>query len=153
MMLNYSPINRCQGAVLVVSLLLLMVITILGIAGLSNTTFEERMASNAQFMERAFQAANSEIENKLDEFRDDISPLIAALPPASGPQTLSESYSEANLTKAVTLTFIQQGVAPGYSIGKVIGLYFQLNAQANMTSVGAASNQTQGIMRAAPKGL
>ena len=86
MMLNYSPINRCQGAVLVVSLLLLMVITILGIAGLSNTTFEERMASNAQFMERAFQAANSEIENKLGEFRDDISPLIAALPPASGPR-------------------------------------------------------------------
>ena len=111
------------------------------------------MASNAQFMERTFQAANSQIENNINAFRDNISLLIAALQPASGPQTLSASISEPNLTQAVTLTFIQQGVAPGYSIGKVVGLYFQLNAQANMTSVGAASNQTQGIMRAAPKGL
>jgi type IV pilus assembly protein PilX len=153
MMLNYYPFNRCQGAVLVVSLLFLIVITVLGIAGLRNTTFEERMASNAQFMERAFQAANSEIEIKMDELRDDMSPLIAALSPSNGAQTLTEAYSEANLVKTITLTHTQEGVAPGYSIGKVIGLYFELDVQANMASVGATSDQTQGIMRVAPKGL
>lgn len=157
MMLNYYPSNRCQGAVLVVSLLFLIVITVLGIAGLRNTTFEERMASNAQFMERVFQAANSEIEIKLDDLRDDLrgvnSPLIKALSPSNGAQTLTEAYSEANLVKTITLTHTQEGVAPGYSIGKVIGLYYELDVQANMASVGATSNQTQGIMMVAPKGL
>lgn len=54
---------RCQrkerGVVLVISLIVLLVVTLIGIAGMSSSVLQERMASNAQNANRAFQAAES----------------------------------------------------------------------------------------------
>ena len=47
------------GAVLIVSLVLLLVLTILGVSGVQNTTMEERMAGNYRDRFSAFQAAEA----------------------------------------------------------------------------------------------
>ncbi len=47
------------GAVLVVSLIVLLVLTLLGVAGMNSSMMQERMAANAQHSNRAFQAAES----------------------------------------------------------------------------------------------
>lgn len=54
-----------QGAVLIVGLLLLVVITVLAVSGMNTATTELAMARNDQTYENAFQAAESGLENAL----------------------------------------------------------------------------------------
>ena len=51
-----------QGAALIVGLVLLMVLTVLGISGMNSSTLELTMASNAQYHQDAFQAAETGID-------------------------------------------------------------------------------------------
>jgi type IV pilus assembly protein PilX len=48
-----------NGAALITSLIMLLVMTLLATTTMNNATLEERMTSNAAFRERAFQAAES----------------------------------------------------------------------------------------------
>lgn len=60
---NMSPSRHTQqGAALIVGLVLLMVLTVLGISGMNSSTLELTMASNAQFHQDAFQAAETGID-------------------------------------------------------------------------------------------
>jgi len=54
--------NDQRGAVLVVGLVLLMVLTVLGVSGMNTATLELTMASNAQSHQNAFQAAETGID-------------------------------------------------------------------------------------------
>jgi len=55
---NFLP-TRQSGFVLIVSLILLLVLTLLGLAAAQSTSLEERMASNARNHDMAFQAAEA----------------------------------------------------------------------------------------------
>lgn len=55
---NYQT-GRQRGAVLIVALVLLLVLTILGTAGIQDTTMEERMAGNFRDHSAAMQAAET----------------------------------------------------------------------------------------------
>jgi type IV pilus assembly protein PilX len=48
-----------RGAVLIVALVILLALTIIGVAGVQNTTMEERMAGNYRDRNSAFQAAEA----------------------------------------------------------------------------------------------
>jgi type IV pilus assembly protein PilX len=54
---------RQQGAILIVSLLMLLVMTLLGITAVSTTSLEEKMASNNRQRQLAFQAASSALRD------------------------------------------------------------------------------------------
>lgn len=49
--------NRQQGAVLIVSLVILLILTLLGISSMQTTSMEERMAGNMRDRDLAFHAA------------------------------------------------------------------------------------------------
>ena len=70
-MTDLKPHHRQQGAVLIVSLLLLMALTILSIATVRNSTMEMRMAQNSQFKIEAFQHAQSIHDFLFETFVDD----------------------------------------------------------------------------------
>lgn len=56
---NHHPPRRQRGVALIVSLVLLVVITLLGVASLRGVVLEERMASNQYDRSIAFQAAEA----------------------------------------------------------------------------------------------
>jgi type IV pilus assembly protein PilX len=58
-----APLAGQQGAVLVVALLFLMIITMLGVASLQSTSSEERMAGNARDSNTAFTAAEAALRD------------------------------------------------------------------------------------------
>lgn len=58
--------KRQTGAALVVGLVLLMVLTILGVSGMTTSKLEVFMAGNKQFAENAFQAAETGINRVLE---------------------------------------------------------------------------------------
>ena len=57
--------RRQNGAVLVVSLIVLLVVTLLGIRVLETSVMQERMASNAQNSNRAFQSTESLLDQAM----------------------------------------------------------------------------------------
>ena len=54
-----SSLNNQSGVVLVISLIMLMLLTLIGITGTQVTSLEEKMASNTRDQNLAFQAAES----------------------------------------------------------------------------------------------
>ena len=54
--------GRQRGAILVVSLLILLVLTLIGISSLDGSVMEEKMASNSQTATATFQKAESSIQ-------------------------------------------------------------------------------------------
>ncbi|MFK5947321.1 MAG: PilX N-terminal domain-containing pilus assembly protein, partial [Methylococcales bacterium] len=54
-----TPLNKQTGVVLVVSLIMLLLLTLIGITGTQVTSLEEKMAGNARDQNIAFQAAES----------------------------------------------------------------------------------------------
>ncbi len=82
-----------RGAVLVVSLIVLLVVTLLGVAGMNSSLLQERMAANAQNSNRAFQGAESAVgvlTNTL--IGGDLSALSEAMSAADSTSS-SSSYS------------------------------------------------------------
>jgi type IV pilus assembly protein PilX len=58
-----SPGRRQNGVVLVISLLMLLVLTMIGLAATRSTALEERMAANQNDTEVAFQAAEAALRD------------------------------------------------------------------------------------------
>lgn len=63
-------VRKQRGAVLIVALVLLLVLTILGTAGMQETTMEERMAGNFRDHAAALEAAESALRSGEADIRD-----------------------------------------------------------------------------------
>lgn len=73
--------KRQRGVALFIALVVLLIITIIGVAGLQTTRFEERMASNARDHQVAFQAAEASLrtaEIQLEALAPGFEPSFAA---------------------------------------------------------------------------
>lgn len=65
-MFKHARSAHQNGSVLVVSMVLLLVITVLALASMSNTHMQERMAGNARMQALAFEVASAGASNSLD---------------------------------------------------------------------------------------
>jgi Tfp pilus assembly protein PilX len=57
----YQSKHNQQGAVLLISLMILLILTLIGLSSLNGSLLEEKMAANAQTSTTIFQAAESKI--------------------------------------------------------------------------------------------
>ncbi len=57
--LHLQDRQKQEGAVLIFSIILLLVMTLLGLSNLNNSSIQERMSANAQDYNRTFQASES----------------------------------------------------------------------------------------------
>ena len=77
-----KPTHMQHGAVLVVALIFLIVMTVAGITAVRFSTIEERMASNVQFRNQTFQLALSELRSQLLALNQNLAnraPLLVAM--------------------------------------------------------------------------
>lgn len=82
-----------QGIVLIVSLMLLVVITLLGISGMRSTTLDERMAGNMRDLQLAFYAAESALREAEQQIK------VISLPPFNN----TNGYYETDSTRWQTI--------------------------------------------------
>ena len=61
------PHARQQGAVLIISMIFLIIMTLLAVTGMNTSSMEEKMASNSQEATRAFQAAETGLAQAFDD--------------------------------------------------------------------------------------
>lgn len=83
--------TRESGAALVVSLVLLLVLTVLGVASMRTTTLQERMAGNLRDGNLAFQSAEAALREG-EEFLEQ-----ATIPPFTGSGGLLQRQTDAGL--------------------------------------------------------
>ena len=144
-MKSFSRMGRQKGAALVVSLILLLVLTLLGVSGLSTATLELTMAGNTQFQENAFQAAETGIERAL------VAPGMNTGIPLVFPEAAAFP-ADPNTTIAWNNAFQTLGLPPpGFSLDDFSSYHFQITSTGRGTR-NATSTHVQGFFIVGPRG-
>lgn len=149
-----KTITAQRGASLVVSLILLLVLTILGIVGMSTATLELAMAGNMQYQNSAFEAADSIVEAEM--VRDDIAPLAApaALPliPANVGRLYTDAGGSLVATASAQTNYLGRTGVTGWQLGGAVSFsafQFEINGVATAAQ-GAAASHRQGFYVVGP---
>jgi len=149
-----SGLPRPQdGAALVIGLLLLLVLTILAISGMTTATLELQMAGNTQYKERAFQAAETGIEQALDTATFDTSTAHTAAnqPVDTTVGTTNDDTYDFNMEfdKETGTTIVPGG---GYSMGTGFQAYHFNIESTGRSERGAEATHTQSVYIIGPGG-
>jgi type IV pilus assembly protein PilX len=138
-----------RGAVLLVSLILLLVTTIVGFSTMETSNLESKMATTREIKEQTFHATESSIEFALDDL-----PLISAayvegLKPTPVWPTDTYSFDDPDISGGVEVEFLGTANSMGYSIRKnasgVATYYYEVRGNANRANTNIASAHTQGV--------
>jgi type IV pilus assembly protein PilX len=145
--------RRQDGAALVIGLLLLLVLTILAISGMTTATLELQMAGNTQYKERAFQAAETGIEQAIDQATFDTSQAFARTdqPVDTTNGTNNNDTYDFNMEfdKQTGTTIVPGG---GYSMGTGFQAYHFNIESTGRSERGAEATHTQSIYIIGPGG-
>lgn len=126
--------KRARGAVLVVSLVLLVVLTLLGVSVMNMTRLEERMASNSQELAQALQSAETGLEQAYANHEGWNLSTITTVDDTTIPTELPADIAR-NGTAAYQVEFLTAtGPPPGYDVTQ-----FQ-TANFDFRSVGTAQS-------------
>jgi type IV pilus assembly protein PilX len=155
-----APASKQRGATLLVSLVLLLLLTIIGISSIEDVSLQSNMVRNSQFKMQAFNIAFSESNAQYDTINQNfLSTIIQSNAPYS--------YGAAELAMLSGDNPFQQDVVMNYdgnaggvvakSASKAMDLtqfdtyYFSLESNAALTNTGTRSDQVQGIQYIGPK--
>ena len=142
-----------QGAALVTSLILLLVLTVLGVSTMSTVTMEMRMSANYQFLENAFQLAETGLDTDLALLNvGNIAAPAATVAGNCSAPTAAVAGADLGGTFSNTLCYVGEGMAFNNSFGLVNNYYFQDNSQA-IAQGQASSLQSLGMSVTGPAGL
>ena len=91
-----SSRNTQSGATLIVALVMLVLVTLVGIAMIRSTTMDEKMAGNSRDRDKAFQAAEAAVQKCLVMLQTSTSGLTLLSPATSGSPNWEGTWSNAN---------------------------------------------------------
>lgn len=156
---GFNIVQRQSGAALVIGLILLMVLTLLGVSGMSMSRLELLMADNNKQQTNAFQAADTVLINQIiggsaivygdalarDAVVRDWEPMeiMADLDGDATPDSVA--------TVNVQTTFQQLADPFGYNVGLVDAVHFKVEAQAESAQRGGRSVHHGGFFIKAPR--
>ncbi len=140
-----------KGAVLVVSLVLLLVMTLIGITGMRSANVDEKMAANSMNKNISFQASESAVDGAIAS----VSTLEQAIN-SGGIVTFSVDMGDTSISASAAIDYLGTGIAPGYSLGENEGSFmnyrYDIIGTGNVTAANAQTVTAQGIWRIAPGG-
>lgn len=138
-------IIRERGTALIMSLVILMILTILGVTAMGTASLEEKMSGNIQEGTRGFEVAESGLQTA---FRDSTQFVLNSTP-------VTTAYPPINGRKAeVTTTYLLQEGEPPRGLGfptNMKAYYFQqqskVNAQVDSANIGLNTAVTRGVIQ------
>lgn len=150
---TFNP-RRESGAILVVGLVLLLVLTVLGISTMSTASLELNMAGNDQFYENAFQLAESGLDTTIANLNAGVGvppPLNPGVCPGFNPPVAVPAMGGTVATRICFSGDIPD-LSGSSSIGKIRQYHFETEAQ-GIAQGGASSWHHQGLFVQGPDGL
>lgn len=138
--------NRQSGAALIVGLVLLMVLTVLAISTMRTATLETAMAGNAQYRQKAVEAAQAGIADVMADIDDGILNLDPVPAPINlAPVAVIEQTSGDQVgTYTVTIKYIGRSVPVGKDAGTFVDQNYEIESTGT-SARNAQSVQRQGI--------
>lgn len=151
-----TSLSDQRGAALIISLIVLLVLTLIGVAGMNTSVMQERMAVNSQNSNRAFQAAESTVSALTNQlYANDLSLLREAMQNSSGESskvTVTNLDSGNGITGTYQARFLGKIVmTSGTSIdgnesSSQLGSFrYELIGEASMAGTGAEARVFKGI--------
>jgi type IV pilus assembly protein PilX len=140
--------RRQGGAALVVGLVLLVILTLLAVAGMSTSTTELLMAGNEQFRRTAAQSATAGIEEAIAAIST-VPTSPSADPTEAGRQTVDGSTVDRYDTRT-RFVDTETGL-PQSSADKFVGFHFEIESD-GASARNARDRQVQGVMVVAGAG-
>jgi hypothetical protein len=168
---NYKPFQQQKGITLIVTLIVLVAMTTLGLASIRSTNIERAIIKNTQFLMSARNIATAEINGQLDFINTDDSLISRIIPDSialntvnSIASTLGTDTDNGGLTSstAIQTTFDQQvGITKhcracdipggGFSLDlSLAALVGSINSTAQVSNSAATSTQSQGFWYLVP---
>lgn len=146
-----------RGAALIVSLIVLLVVTLLGLSSMESALMQERMASNSQNENQAFQTTESLLADALPDKAADISDefeglLNDAFDRVKGDEGDAKSFSGAASPVSATYEIIYMGEVRFTRVGNENTLgspiktkLYELKMSTTNADTQAAATHTQGF--------
>lgn len=138
--------HRQRGAALVVGLVLLLILTLLAISGMNTATTELTMAGNAQYQVRAFQAAETGIEQIIaaGNFNPAVNQVLTNQTLQNpDPNLADDQYATVTRPRGNTMA------PPGFSIGEFTSEHFEI-VSTGTSQRNASATHTQGLFLVVP---
>ena len=154
-----------RGAVLIVSLLILLLVTIIGFAAMETSTLESKMATSRELKEITFQTAESIIEeasSDIDYLGEAYSAYLRdpndpnwPIDPNHAMAGYDSGYRTLEAAGQSTMRYLTNTVTPGYSLRKgaaaVDTFYYEVEAASTVSNSNISSNHKQGVYIEAPR--
>ena len=163
--------SHSQGAVLLVSLILLLAMTLIGVAAIDSSSLQSQMSNNSLSARNRFQASLSEIQGQFKKmlgivYLSSIKTSLITIPDSNagitttGPGlTLSGSElithdTSGVFTQSANVVFSGKDSVPksGQSLSAFGVFSYEVNTITKVTGTNPTSNQTQGLQRTVPAG-
>lgn len=140
------------GAVLFVSLIMLLLISIIGVAGIRSVIMEKNMATNNQYEMLVFQGTESAIEGVM---ADDDAFVAAVNTPLGDPApvrsfTLDHDSYSFGISSNAAISAGTPEIAIGYSLGEFMNYPFTITATSAIASINASDRHVQTASKIAP---
>jgi len=147
-----GPLRRQRGVGLAIALILLMVLSVLGTAGLVTSVLELRMAANARYQARAFAAAEFAIEQAIHTpgLATSISYASPLVVPASGAAPAVPGSPQDTYTYHLYFDTATTPVSGGKAVEGLRAYHFVVEAT-GLSSRGATDSHVQGFFVLGPE--
>ncbi|HTT09203.1 MAG TPA: PilX N-terminal domain-containing pilus assembly protein [Gammaproteobacteria bacterium] len=150
MPLPHRSLPRAQrGAVLIIALILLAVMTLLAVTAMNMNSMEERMAANVQEINRAFQTAESGLSMALADSNSFNTSCTTAALCTSAPQTIG-TYNASTTYNSVFVQQTPPARGSGWDASRFAFYYFNLSSTSTTTS-GAGTVLNEGAYQVAKR--
>ena len=144
--------RRQSGAALFVALVMLLLIAIIGVAGIRTVIMEKNMSTNNQYEMLVFQGAESAIEGVLA----DDSVFVAAINTATGDDPPARSFTldhddhSFSMTAGATIVAGIPEVAVGFTLGDFVSYPFTITSSSSIASINSADMHILTASKVAP---
>ena len=153
-MQNVNSMHSQSGAILVVSLILLFIVTVVGLSTVGSTSLGVQMAANDQFKNRVFQESENAIEDTLADltvFGTSYGASLAATPTWPSRDVSTAVASNQYMGSSAQVRFAGFATPEGDSAGSIrlgasgYSLYnYEVEATATMSQSGASNTNVRG---------
>lgn len=140
---------REQGAALVIGLILLLILTLLAVAGMNTASTELVMAGNEQYRRNATLAASAGVERAISRIGT-VSTSPGA-PPVEVPATAMEGSETDLYASSTRYVGVERGL-PQSSTDKFVGLHYVIDSTGT-SARNARDRQVQGVFVVAGPGV
>ena len=144
--------RRQSGAALFVALVMLLLIAIIGVAGIRTVVMEKNMSTNNQYEMLVFQGAESAIEGVLS----DAGAFVAAINTATGDDppvrsfTLDHDDHSFNMSAGATVAAGAPEVPVGFTLGDFVSYPFTITSSSSIASINSADTHVLTASKVAP---